>query len=120
MLAAYQAMHREGLAHSIEIWQGEHLVGGLYGIAIGRLFFGESMFHRATDASKVALAYLIKHCESAHFPLIDCQMPNSHLLSMGAKPVPRVEFFDYLNKYRTKSVEKSVWQTKELTHRFQW
>lgn len=88
MHAAYLRLHRVGVAHSVEAWQENTLVGGLYGLALGRVFFGESMFSRAPDASKVALAWL---CQQG-FELIDCQLPNPHLASLGARTVPRAEF----------------------------
>ncbi len=96
MRAAYGSLHRLGFAHSVECWQGEALVGGLYGICLGRCFFGESMFHRATDASKVALVALVGHLRQRDFELIDCQVPNDHLASLGAREIPRREFLSRL------------------------
>ncbi|MGQ0428893.1 MAG: leucyl/phenylalanyl-tRNA--protein transferase [Gammaproteobacteria bacterium] len=92
MHAAYVDLHRRGLAHSIETWRARQLVGGLYGIAIGRVFFGESMFTRETDASKVALARLVAECAARRVPLIDCQMPSPHLASLGSRNLPRAQF----------------------------
>ena len=92
MQAAYLALHRAGHAHSFETWQGETLVGGLYGIAIGRMFYGESMFSRATDASKVALVGLIATLRERGFPLIDCQQKTPLLASLGASEIPRRQF----------------------------
>ena len=89
---AYLEMHRLGHAHSVEAWQDDLLVGGLYGIAIGRVFFGESMFHRATDASKVAFAHLVRQLDEWGCRLIDCQVNNPHLQSLGAVEVPRRDF----------------------------
>jgi leucyl/phenylalanyl-tRNA---protein transferase len=89
---AYLLLHRRGLAHSFETWRGGRLVGGLYGVALGRMFFGESMFARETDASKVALARLVKECVDRRVPLIDCQMPSPHLATLGSRSIPRVEF----------------------------
>lgn len=97
MYEAYCQLHDEGHAHSIEVWQEHRLVGGLYGIIHGSIFCGESMFHRATNASKLALITLVKHLKPAGLKLIDCQMPNPHLLSLGAQTLPRKEFLDYLN-----------------------
>lgn len=85
MLALFDA----GFAHSLEVWKDEALVGGLYGVALGRAFFGESMFSRATDASKVALAYLVARLKVGNFSLLDCQFMTSHLSSLGAIDVPR-------------------------------
>lgn len=84
---AYRELHREGHAHSVEVWQDGELVGGLYGVAIGGAFFGESMFHRATDASKVALVHLVQHLSRRGFVLLDCQYVNTHLVSLGAKEI---------------------------------
>ena len=90
--AGYGALHRQGYAHSVESWREGELVGGLYGVAIGRMFFGESMFARQTDASKVALAHLVRQLRAWEFPLIDCQQQTAHLGSLGARPIPRAEF----------------------------
>lgn len=92
MQAAYLRMHELGHAHSVEAWSDGELVGGLYGIALGRAFFGESMFSRQSDASKVALVHLARYLESADFGVIDCQMTTPHLLSLGATEVPRAAF----------------------------
>jgi len=99
MQAAYQELHRRGVAHSVEVWQGETLVGGLYGLAIGQLFFGESMFSRADNASKVGFVSLVKRLEEWGFVLIDCQMPTQHLQSLGARSIPRSEFAAYLQRH---------------------
>ena len=90
--AGYGTLHRQGYAHSVESWLEGELVGGLYGVAIGRMFFGESMFARQTDASKVALAHLVRQLRAWEFPLIDCQQQTAHLGSLGARPIPRAEF----------------------------
>jgi leucyl/phenylalanyl-tRNA--protein transferase len=92
MKAAYIRLHRSGHAHSVEAWDGDELAGGLYGVAIGRAFFGESMFARVSDASKVALVALARQLQAWQFGLIDCQMRTAHLASLGATEVPRVEF----------------------------
>ncbi|MEO8223438.1 MAG: leucyl/phenylalanyl-tRNA--protein transferase [Gammaproteobacteria bacterium] len=92
MRAAYLRLHELGHAHSIETWHGAELVGGLYGLAVGRIFFGESMFSRATDASKVALVRLARLAESRDIRLIDCQVANAHLESLGSDLVPRAGF----------------------------
>jgi len=92
MRDAYLALHRAGHAHSFETWRGHDLVGGLYGVAIGRMFYGESMFSRATDASKVALVSLVSHLRGKNFPLIDCQMRTPLLASLGAREIPRRAF----------------------------
>jgi leucyl/phenylalanyl-tRNA--protein transferase len=93
MVAAYGSLHRMGWAHSVEIWDdAEQLIGGLYGVAIGRMFFGESMFARETDASKVALFALVRTLQALNFPMIDCQQSTSHLASLGAGEIKRAEF----------------------------
>jgi leucyl/phenylalanyl-tRNA--protein transferase len=92
MHEAYVLLHRRGLAHSFETWHENRLVGGLYGVGLGRVFFGESMFTRATDASKVALARLVSECLARNVPLIDCQMPSLHLASLGSRSIPRWDF----------------------------
>jgi leucyl/phenylalanyl-tRNA--protein transferase len=92
MQAAYSALHRSGYAHSFETWRGDDLVGGLYGVAIGRMFYGESMFSRTTDASKVALVALVRELGRRGFPLIDCQMKTPLLASLGGREIPRVAF----------------------------
>jgi len=92
MVAAYTALHRMGYAHSIEVWMDGELAGGLYGVAIGRMFYGESMFSRRTDASKIALAHLAKQLARWNFGMIDCQMNTRHLASLGAREIPRAEF----------------------------
>jgi leucyl/phenylalanyl-tRNA--protein transferase len=96
MRAAYLDLHRAGYAHSFETWLGRDLVGGLYGVALGRMFFGESMFSRATDASKVALVKLVEHLKGRGFPLIDCQMRTELLASLGAREIPRRAFLQAL------------------------
>ncbi len=92
MIAAYTALHQCGSAHSVETWINGELAGGLYGVALGRMFYGESMFTRTTDASKIALAHLARQLERWQFGLIDCQMKTPHLASFGAREIPRAEF----------------------------
>jgi leucyl/phenylalanyl-tRNA---protein transferase len=92
MRAAYARLAAMGYAHSVEAWRGDQLAGGLYGVAIGRVFFGESMFARVSDASKVAFVTLVRQLQQWGFRLIDCQMPTAHLASLGAREVPRREF----------------------------
>jgi leucyl/phenylalanyl-tRNA---protein transferase len=96
MQAAYLALRDEGLAHSVEVWMDGELIGGLYGVAVGRMFFGESMFSRRTDGSKLALAYLAAQCTIWGLPVIDCQMATEHLQSMGARLVPRKLFLSWV------------------------
>jgi leucyl/phenylalanyl-tRNA--protein transferase len=92
MVDAYQALHELGLAHSVETWVAGQLVGGLYCVGIGQAVFGESMFHKATDASKIALAALVGFCRHHKLPQIDCQQNTRHLASLGAREVPRLKF----------------------------
>ena len=96
MRSAYLNLYRLGYAHSVETWQHNRLVGGLYGVAIGGIFFGESMFSVNRDASKVALAGLVSQLLQLEFRLIDCQLPSTHLFSLGAQSIPRMEFVEEL------------------------
>lgn len=89
---AFGRLHRLGFAHSVECWEGERLVGGLYGLALGRAFFGESMVSRATDASKVALAWLVARLRAGGFILLDCQFQTTHLASLGAVEIDRADY----------------------------
>jgi leucyl/phenylalanyl-tRNA--protein transferase len=97
MKKAYLRLHRAGYAHSFETWLGDELVGGLYGVAIGRMFYGESMFSQASDASKVALVALAGELRARQFPLIDCQMHTPLLASLGAREIPRRAFLRALS-----------------------
>lgn len=99
MIAAYENLHQHHLAHSVEVWRGEQLVGGLYGVAIGRVFFGESMFSRVSDASKIALVHLCQQLAEWEFGVIDCQMQTAHLQRMGAVTVPRATFLTLLDQF---------------------
>jgi leucyl/phenylalanyl-tRNA---protein transferase len=92
MSSAYERLHLLGYAHSVEAWHGADLVGGLYGLALGSVFFGESMFARVSDASKASLAALVALLRRHEVPLIDCQQETAHLASMGARPIERSEF----------------------------
>ncbi len=95
---AYCRLHTLGVAHSVEVWKGQVLVGGLYGIAIGRVFFGESMFSHVTDASKVALVYLVRQLERWGYTVIDGQVSSPHLYTLGAEDIPRAAFITLLQK----------------------
>ena len=96
MIDAYRAWHAEGAVHSFETWMNGELAGGLYGVSLGRMFYGESMFSRRTDASKIALAALVAFCRSNGIELIDCQQNTSHLASLGAQEIPRRAFEQHL------------------------
>lgn len=98
MMAAYEDLHRQGWAHSVEIWQSGELAGGLYGLVIGKAFFGESMFSRSPNASKMALSYLAGRLISGDLEILDCQVVSSHLTSLGARDIPRDEFVCSLDK----------------------
>ncbi|WP_435627292.1 leucyl/phenylalanyl-tRNA--protein transferase [Candidatus Ferrigenium straubiae] len=98
MIAAYRALHELGYAHSVETWMDGRLTGGLYGIAIGQMFYGESMFSRASNASKIALTHLARQLERWQFGMIDCQMNTAHLASLGAREIPRGEFIARLRE----------------------
>jgi leucyl/phenylalanyl-tRNA--protein transferase len=96
MIAAYVALHEQGVAHSVECWRDGELVGGLYGVSLGGAFFGESMFSRASDASKVSLSWLAAQLQGWGFHLIDCQLPTAHLASLGAVEISRERFISEL------------------------
>ncbi|MDA0790575.1 MAG: leucyl/phenylalanyl-tRNA--protein transferase [Proteobacteria bacterium] len=98
MIRAYVALHHAGLAHSVECYRDGRLAGGLYGVGMGRLFFGESMFHSQTNASKVAFSFLVRMLAASGCPLIDCQVGNPHLESLGAEPITRQDFAGYLQR----------------------
>ena len=98
IIAGYSGLHRMGHAHSSEVWLDGELVGGAYGVCIGRMFYGESMFARVTDASKVALAYLVAFLRAQGVRLLDCQQETGHLASLGAFPVARRDFLEHLRK----------------------
>lgn len=97
--SAYSTLHQEGIAHSFEAWQYGELVGGLYGVALGKVFFGESMFHTVSDASKIAFAHCVNYLKTRDFQLIDCQVHTQHLVSLGAEEISRHEFSNLLKKY---------------------
>jgi len=98
IIAGYTGLHRQGYAHSSELWRDGELVGGAYGVSIGTMFYGESMFARVTDGSKVALAYLVHFLRQHGVELIDCQQETGHLASLGARAIPREAFIAHLQK----------------------
>jgi leucyl/phenylalanyl-tRNA--protein transferase len=110
MVSAYTVLHEMGLAHSVETWVGGELVGGLYGIAQGKMFFGESMFSRIHDASKIAFVHLVKQLERWNFKMIDCQMKTTYLASFGAREIPRKEFSQRLKELVNYSNQIEKWQ----------
>jgi len=113
MRTAYLNLHHKGYAHSVEAWQDGKLVGGLYGVAIGRIFCGESMFARATDASKVAFVHLVEQLKAWQFELIDCQVYTDHLASFGAEEVDRARFLDYLKLYAAAPMPVGPWSLEQ-------
>ncbi|QJD30217.1 leucyl/phenylalanyl-tRNA--protein transferase [Methylococcus geothermalis] len=110
MQSAYVAFHRAGFAHSFEAWQDGRLVGGLYGVAMGRIYYGESMFHRVTDASKAALVFAVACLSNWGYRMIDCQVYSSHLASLGASSVPRSQFEAWVGRYSEMPVHPDAWQ----------
>jgi leucyl/phenylalanyl-tRNA---protein transferase len=110
MQAAYWRLHQLGYAHSVETWMGDRLVGGLYGVAIGGVFFGESMFSLETDASKIALRRLCDHLKTCGFHMIDCQMATPHLLSLGAALLPRPQFIQLLASHACSDASERRWR----------
>ena len=114
MLIAYKELHRQGKAHSIEVWQKDQLVGGLYGVAINGYFSGESMFYRESNASKVALVYLAQLLSSINVELIDCQLLNPFLASMGCVEISRTQFIEQQQKAISIIPPQEFWQTRQL------
>lgn len=112
MCEAYDGLHELGYAHSIEVWDGVILVGGLYGVAIGRMFFGESMFSAAPGGSKIALAALAHHLDLRGWPLIDAQVENAHLMSLGAMSWPRDRFLDIAGALAGEEGEPGTWSER--------
>jgi len=110
---SYTMLHQMGIAHSVEVWRHGELVGGLYGVALGRVFFGESMFSRASDASKVGFATLVKQLHRWGYPLIDCQVHSDHLESLGAETIPRKEFIALLDQWCEVEATSSAWSLDE-------
>jgi leucyl/phenylalanyl-tRNA--protein transferase len=96
MRTAYCRLHELGHAHSVEVWRAGHMIGGVYGVRMGQVFFGESMFSREPDASKIAMAHLVGQCRESGIRLIDCQMPSEHLRRLGSRAIPRSEFLALL------------------------
>ncbi|HQZ01833.1 MAG TPA: leucyl/phenylalanyl-tRNA--protein transferase [Thauera sp.] len=116
---AYLRMHELGHAHSVECWRDGQLVGGLYGIALGRVFFGESMFSIETDASKVALAHLARFLSARAYVMIDCQMKTAHLMSMGAQTVSRQQFGTVLARHACSDIPAARWPA-DATRGIDW
>jgi leucyl/phenylalanyl-tRNA--protein transferase len=113
MLDAYQQLHERGFAHSVEVWDGETLVGGLYGIAMGNIFFGESMFSRQSNASKIGFVTMVSALQKQGYSLIDCQVHSEHLSSLGAREIPRSIFCDELKRQIKPSNQPVNWINNE-------
>lgn len=111
---AYIALHQAGLAHSIEVWQQQQLVGGLYGVQVGQLFCGESMFNLKPNAAKAALVVLQQQLAAVGGGWIDCQLPNPFLLSQGAAPLPRADYLALLTRLRDTDLPATLWQARTL------
>jgi len=112
MISAYSGLHTDGWAHSVEVWQADRLVGGIYGLSIGKVFFGESMFSREANASKAAMLALTRILDEKEFALLDCQVESPHLLSLGARLVPRQKFAAILAKSCSEATRFTTWPTK--------
>ena len=110
MIKAYRELHRTGHAHSVETWIDGKLAGGLYGVALGRAFFGESMFSRTTNASKIAFVHLVKQLARWRFGIIDCQMKTAHLASLGAREIPRTQFTRIIEELIHYRGVEGMWQ----------
>lgn len=110
MIAAYTRLHEMGVAHSIETWIEDRLVGGLYGLALGRVFYGESMFTLAPDASKIAFVHLVRQLQRWNFGVIDCQMYTPHLARFGAHEIPRPDFIAHLNNLVNLAAVPTPWR----------
>lgn len=116
MIHAYQKLHRQGFAHSVEVWHADQLVGGLYGVAINGLFSGESMFYLKPNASKIALVALGQHLASFGIKFIDCQMQNPFLQSMGAVEIPRTNFMALTQVEIAREINASCWQSQNIDY----
>ncbi len=114
MKQAYYQLHQLGHAHSIELWQDSQLVGGLYGIGLDRVFCGESMFSRISNASKTLLSCLIGYLKAFNFELIDCQVKNQHLISLGATEINRNDYIKIINKKNSQGSNTNIWSAKQL------
>jgi len=114
MILAYSELHKLGYAHSLELWDGDTLIGGVYGVGVGSIFCGESMFSRHRNSSKIALAYLCNYMINIGIKMIDCQLVNEHLLSLGARSISRDLFLQRLNNLRDKKVHWRPIETRDL------
>jgi leucyl/phenylalanyl-tRNA--protein transferase len=115
MVKAYTRLHVSGFAHSVEAWHKDKLAGGLYGVALGSVFFGESMFAKKNDASKVAFVTLVRQLTQWKFKLIDCQVTTGHLISLGAREIPRNEFLNLLRSALKSRTRKGAWNEENIS-----
>ena len=113
MVNAYTELYDSGIAHSVEVWSSRKLVGGLYGVSLGKIFFGESMFSEVDNASKIALFYLTVHLKEWGYKLIDCQVSSDHLESLGATKISRSEFIEIIEKFVTKEEKEENWYVED-------
>jgi len=113
MIAAYERLHRQGLAHSCEAWDAGGLAGGVYGVALGRAFFAESMFYRVSNASKAALICLVRYLESRGFTLVDCQQSTAHSARFGAREIPGTRFYSRLRQALDVGENREIWTLPE-------
>jgi leucyl/phenylalanyl-tRNA--protein transferase len=114
MVQAYIKLHEAGYAHSIEVWYEEDMVGGLYGVSVGGVFCGESMFHSRPDASKVGLYALVQHMKNSNMGFIDCQMETPHLATLGCETVSRDSFLKRLEQYKGRKISPEIWRSQSL------
>lgn len=121
MIEAYVNLHEQGFAHSVELWdKNEQIIGGIYGVLIGKMFFGESMFSFQTNASKIALVYLVAHLNYWGFPLLDCQLPSKHLESLGAESISRDKYIKCIKFLCNEDYSKFEWKLNESLDIANW
>ena len=121
MTEAYTTLHKQGHAHSVELWDyQERIIGGIFGVLIGKMFFGESMFSFQTNASKVALVYLVTHLHYWGFPILDCQLPSAHLASLGAEAISRTEYLKTIRPLCKESLGDFKWRQDESINVVNW
>lgn len=119
MQLAYTRLHTLGYAHSVETWRNGKLIGGLYGVALGRVFYGESMFSRESNGSKIAIAHLCRFLQQRDYALIDCQMKTAHLASLGAQEISRQQFIHHLNQWTGETTPPHPWPAEGARWLFQ-
>lgn len=115
IIEAYTALHQLGVAHSVEVWHNTKLIGGLYGVNVGKIFCGESMFSRVSDGSKYALIAFYHHFLGFGGKLFDCQIINAYTASLGVREIPRVQFLNYLYQYRDQPIDKACWLKQTIS-----